>query len=188
MNTTPVSLLERLRQPNDQEAWRRFVDLYTPLLYYWVKRSGFSQTEADDLVQEVFAHLVSQMPRFQYDDCKYFRGWLGKVARNKWNEIRRRRQVDAQAMNHVEIADEHSPDPAEMFESEECRQALFQRAMEVMQTDFPPNTWQACKRMVMDEAAAADVAVELGMSVGAVHAARFRVLARLRQELAGLVE
>src|SRR5262249_17429911 len=31
MNTTPVSLLEQLRQPDDQGAWERFARLYTPL-------------------------------------------------------------------------------------------------------------------------------------------------------------
>jgi hypothetical protein len=27
MTQTPVSLLERLRQPDDQDAWQRFVEL-----------------------------------------------------------------------------------------------------------------------------------------------------------------
>lgn len=188
MHTTPVSLLERLRQPSNHEAWSRFVHIYTPLLHYWAERTGFATSEADDLVQEVFAHLVKEMPRFEYDPNKTFRGWLRIVAGNRWNEIRRRRQVDAKGMSQLDVDDAGSQDPAKMFATDEFQQLLFQRAMEVMQTDFPGNTWLACKKVIMDGQTAAEVAAELGMTAGAVHAARFRVLARLRHELAGMVD
>jgi RNA polymerase sigma-70 factor (ECF subfamily) len=126
--------------------------------------------------------------KFEYDRDKTFRGWLRTVAINKWNEIRRRRQIDAKGMSHLDVADDGSQDPAKLFETDEFRRLLMQRAMEVMQTDFPGNTWLACKKVIMDGQTAADVAAELEMTVGAVHAARFRVLARLRQELAGMMD
>ena len=56
-----------------------------------------------------------------------------------------------------------------------------------MQTDFEPKTWKACWAMVVEDRPAAQVAEELGISVGTVYAAKCRVLARLRQELAGLL-
>jgi RNA polymerase sigma-70 factor, ECF subfamily len=186
MNTTPVSLLERLRQPANRVAWERFVDIDTPVLHYGATRTGVGVGEADDLVQVVFLHLVKEMPKFEYDPARRFRGWLRTVAENKWKEIRRRRQVDAKAMSDLDVADDGCQDPAESVAVEEFQRLLFQRAMEVMQADFPGNTWLACKKVVMDGQAAAEVAAELGMTVGAVHAARFRVLARLRQELAGM--
>lgn len=43
---TPGSLLERLRQPGDEEAWQRFVRLYTPLLIHWAGRVGISGAAA----------------------------------------------------------------------------------------------------------------------------------------------
>ena len=188
MHTTSVSLLERLRQPSNHQAWSRFVRLYSPLLHYWAERTGFGTGEADDLVQEVFTHLAREMPKFEYDPARTFRGWLRTVAINKWNEVRRRRQIDARRMSDLDVNDDGSQDPAELLATEEFQRLLFQRAMEVMQTDFPGNTWLACKKVVMDGQTAAQVAAELGMTVGAVHAARFRVLARLRQELAGMLE
>src|SRR5262245_15468278 len=96
MDTTSISLLERVRQPSDQEAWSRFVNLYTPLLLAWVRRTGAMQQEAEDLTQEVFATLLKKMPDFAYDKDKSFRGWLRTVAINKWRESKRRRQVDVQ--------------------------------------------------------------------------------------------
>jgi RNA polymerase sigma-70 factor, ECF subfamily len=58
MHTTSVSLLERLREPCADQAWTRFVDLYTPLIYYWARRMGSTPQETDDLVQEVLTTLV----------------------------------------------------------------------------------------------------------------------------------
>ena len=49
---TPASLLERLRRPAEQQAWARFVDLYTPLLYYWARRTGCPEADAADLTQD----------------------------------------------------------------------------------------------------------------------------------------
>src|ERR1700733_4527290 len=118
MHTTSVSLLERLRQPSNHEAWSRFVRLYTPLLHYWAGRTGFGASEADDLVQDVFTHLLKEMPEFAFDPNKKFRGWLRTVAMNRWNEIRRRPQINAKGMSHFDVADDGSQDPAELFATE----------------------------------------------------------------------
>src|SRR5690348_13054594 len=90
MHTTPVSLLERVRLPGEQQAWGRFVEIYTPLLYYWSRRMGLQESDAADLVQEVFAILVTKLPQFVYDRNKSFRGWLRTILQNKWRDKQRR--------------------------------------------------------------------------------------------------
>ena len=89
--STPVSLLEQLRQTTDDKAWKRFVQLYTPLLYHWARRVSLQQNDAFDLVQDVFTVLVKKLPEFTYDPAKRFRGWLWTVTRNKWREGQRLR-------------------------------------------------------------------------------------------------
>ncbi len=185
--TTPFSLLQRLRQPAPQDAWKRFVDLYTPLLCYWARRLGLKDQDAADLVQEVFAVLVVKLPEFTYDPSKSFRSWLRTVTHNKWREKHRRASLSVGAF--ADGQDEPAvPDPAEAFWEGEYQQHLTTRALELMQADFKPATWKACWEVVANDRPAAEVAAELGLTVGAVHAARFRVLARLRQELQGLVD
>src|SRR5437868_3346815 len=88
---TPVSLLERLRQPAEDHAWARFVDLYTPIIHGWAIRLGLLEPDAADLVQEVFLLLLRKLPAFTYDRKQSFQGWLWTVTRNKWREQRRRR-------------------------------------------------------------------------------------------------
>src|SRR5262249_10636168 len=87
---TPATLPERLRHPDAQEAGRRFVDLYPPLLYHWARRTGLAAAEAADLVQDVLTVLVQKLPEFRYDPGKSFRAWLRTVTLNKWRGNRRR--------------------------------------------------------------------------------------------------
>ncbi len=182
MQTTPPSLLQQLRSPDDQRAWRRFVDLYTPLLFYWARRVGLQESDAADLVQEVFTLLVRKLPEFTYDQNKGFRNWLRTVLHNKWREIERRRTLEpaSSAVPERTVGD----DVAALAE-EEFQRHLAVRALELMQTEFQPATWKACWECAAAGRPAADVAAELGMSVNAVYLATSRVLRRLRQELAG---
>src|SRR4051794_1091470 len=89
MNSTPPSLLERVRSSTDQEAWNWFVRLYTPLLYRWVRRLGLQGQDADDLIQDVFTLLIRKLPEFRYDPRKRFRNWLYTVTVNRLHERRR---------------------------------------------------------------------------------------------------
>jgi RNA polymerase sigma-70 factor (ECF subfamily) len=188
MNTTSVSLLERLRQPVEREyAWRRFVQLYTPLLYHWARLLGLSSADAADLVQEVFALLVRQLPQFAYDRQKSFRGWLHTVFLNKWRDLRRRAAAAPHAGDSA-VEEASGPDPIADFDEAEYRQHLVQRLLQLMQTEFHPTTWKACWEFVVADRPAADVARELGITVNAVYLAKSRVLTRLRQELDGLLD
>jgi RNA polymerase sigma-70 factor (ECF subfamily) len=57
-----------------------------------------------------------------------------------------------------------------------------------MQSEFQPTTWKACWETVAHGRPAAKVAAELRISIDSVYTAKSRVLRRLRQELAGLLE
>jgi len=189
MHTTSVSLLERLRQPGDQDAWGRFVKLYSPLIYYWARRQGLDTQDAADLAQEVFALLVQKMPEFRYDAQKSFRAWLRTVTQNKLRDIRKRRPPPRPAGGDSAFGElAATTDDNAAFELKEHQQQLVRRALRLMQADFQPSTWKACWELVVSERPAAEVGAELGMTEGAVYAAKFRVLARLREELKGLMD
>src|SRR5690349_24606068 len=105
MDTTPVSLLERLRQPGQADAWERFVELYTPLLLYWARKCGLQPQDAADLVQDVFTTLVQKLPEFTYDHRRTFRGWLRTVALNKWRDRRRRHGLPRAGVGEADLAE-----------------------------------------------------------------------------------
>jgi RNA polymerase sigma-70 factor (ECF subfamily) len=188
MDTTNTSLLQRLKVPVDQRAWSRFVDLYTPLIYSWARGLGLQESDAADLVQEVFALLVEKMPEFAYDRHRSFRAWLRTVTLNKWRDRGRRlaaRPTEVTGRQALEAAEARAESS---FGEVEYRQHLVARALELMQAEFQPTTWRACWEFVVAGRPAAEVARRLGISENAVHLAKGRVLRRLRRELQGLLD
>jgi RNA polymerase sigma-70 factor (ECF subfamily) len=188
MNTTSVSLLAGLRSPADPQAWARFVELYTPLIFRWALRIGMQESDAADLVQDVFVVLARAMPEFEYQSGKSFRAWLRTVTVNQWRDRRRR-----QASRPAEATGGMPPEPlaedeVEAFGEADYRAQLVARALELMQRQFRPATWKACWEFVVEGRSAADVARELGISENAVYLAKGRVLRHLRRELDGLLD
>src|SRR5436190_2168772 len=80
---TRASLLNRIKDPEDQESWKEFFDRYDKLIYSVAAKAGLNHSEADDVVQETFITLLKTMPNFTYDPTKSFKGWLLKVTGRK---------------------------------------------------------------------------------------------------------
>ena len=144
MHTTPISLLERLRQPGQPADWAEFVELYTPLLFAWTRRLGLQPPDAADLVQEVFTVLVRRLPEFEYDRQQSFRKWLHTITLNKRRDVCRRRAVLPQQPGGSALDEVADSAVADALDEGEYRRHLVSRALEIMQADFEPTTWRAC--------------------------------------------
>ena len=96
MDTTSITLIQRLQRSSDGLAWERLVELYTPLVYHWAHRIGLPPSEVADLVQDVFAILVEKLPTFQHQGTGSFRGWLRTVTWNKCRDAFRRSKTRAE--------------------------------------------------------------------------------------------
>ena len=132
----------------------------------------------------MFAHLLKALPAFRYDPGRSFRAWLAVVVGNKWRELnRRRRPVSVPADDLADV-----PGPADGFDEDEYRRHIAGRALALIRVEFAPATWKAFWGVVVEGRPAGEVAGDFGLTVNAVYLARGRVLRRLREELAGLVE
>ena len=95
MFLTPASLLDQLRS-DEATAWDRFVELYTPLLFRWAQRVGQPDSDAADLVQDVFLVLWRKLPEFQYDPGRSFHAWLKTIFLNRHHDRVRQRRTGCQ--------------------------------------------------------------------------------------------
>jgi RNA polymerase sigma-70 factor (ECF subfamily) len=187
---TSLTLLERVRG-RDEEAWRRLLHLYGPLVDRWSSRRGVRGEDLDDVRQEVFQAVAADLDRFRRDrPGDTFRGWLRVIAGHKILDHFRRRQKYAEAQGgtdaHVriqQIADLEFPD-----DTEDDLGDLYLRALELVRGEFEPKTWTAFWLTAIDGQAPADVAAGLGVTAAAVRKAKSRVLLRLRQEVGDLFD
>ena len=163
IHTTSPTLLERLRDAPDEKTWHWLIRLYTPLLFYWARRSGESEHDAADLVQEVFVALVQTVPTFDYNRNGKFRSWLRTLTLNKLRDRKRRQAREEKALAQRETPPD-APDIAEAFWETEYQKELTRRALELMQAEFAPATWKACWETVVEGRTEAEVALELGIT------------------------
>jgi RNA polymerase sigma-70 factor, ECF subfamily len=192
---TSSSLLLRV-QACDQTAWERLVRLYGPMVFGWCLRAGLQAADAADVGQEVFAAVARAIQGFRHDrKGDTFRGWLYVITRNKLRD----RSIppggagaggsDAQRRLAEICAEEAEPamPPSDAIEADE-QKALYRRATEMVRSEFETRTWDAFWRVFVDGDSAADVASDLGVSVNSVYLAKSRVLRRLREEFAALID
>jgi len=192
---TRNSLILRLPDKQDIEAWDRFVEIYQPLIFRLVRSKGFQDADADDIVQEVMVAVSNAINRWEPDPAKgRFRDWLFRIARNLMiNFLTRRKHQSFRAGRgmFVELLDvhlEHVTQPTEAsreFDLEYRRELFLIGAESVSQT-VRPKTWDAFRLTAIEQRSISEVANELHMSEGAVLVARCRVLARLRAVVKGL--
>lgn len=184
---TSLSLLERLHDHRDADAWQKLVKLYTPLMHAWLRPTALQPADRDDLTQRVLTIISRKVNDFQHSGrAGAFRAWLRGITINVLHDFWRSRKTETTASSVLD----QLADPASEFSrqwSREYNHHLVRGLLQLVQAEFAPASMQAFRRLVLDEVPAAAVAKELGMSVNAVLIAKSRVLARLRREGQGLI-
>jgi RNA polymerase sigma-70 factor (ECF subfamily) len=190
---TSVSLLERLAAASTDADWQRLDDLYRPLLRAWTVRAGVPASDANDLMQEVLLVVLARIGEFERLREGSFRAWLRTILKNKVTDYFRgqNRQPTATGdRDFLRRLDElESPESAlsKLFDREHDEHVL-KVLLRRVEGDFAPATWQAFRRHVLEGEPAAQVAEVLDLTLNCVLRAKSRVLKRLRQESAGLVD
>ncbi len=184
---TRASLIVRLADAQNEEAWHEFVRLYEPVVYRLARRRGFQHADAEELVQEVMLAIARAAEGWVPDPQRgRFRTWLHRIARNLMVNFltRRKHQVWGTGKSDVQQMLEAESDPqsavTQLFEVE-YRRETFRWAASQVEREVKGTTWQAFWLSTIDDLPAAEVASRLKISVGSVYIARSRVMARLRR-------
>jgi RNA polymerase sigma-70 factor (ECF subfamily) len=193
-NPTSSTLLVRIRA-KDQEAWRKLVHLYSPLVYRWCQQAGLQATDAADVGQEVFRAVARTVGGFRHDRAgDSFRSWLRTITHNKLRDFARREppggrgaggsaaQKRLQAFVAAEAAN------AGGAADQDERLIVLRRAAELVLDGCTETTRLAFWRVVVEGQAPAAVAADLGLTLNAVYLARSRLLRRIRDEFADVLD
>lgn len=188
-----TTLLDQVRA-RVPEAWEGMVRLYSPLIYRWCRRAGVSEADAADLLQEVFAAVVLQLPKFRRTgEADSFTAWIATITRNKVRDHYRRlnRVAEARGGTTAQMAMAAIPQDPELSAASvqpdaDSAALLRQQVLQRIEAEFEQRTWQAFLKTTLEGQSPAHVAEDLGMSIPAVYMAKSRILRRLRAALAEL--
>ena len=184
---TRLSLIGRLHDPADSEAWDEFVQIYEPIIHRLARRRGLQFADAAEVTQEVLMRVAKSVSQWKPDlgepgDSKQgaFRGWLYRVTRNLTIDYMRHRSRLPAGYNETDIDRLPSPSAEESSEFRlEYEQQMFDWAAAQAQASFKPDNWMAFWLSAVEGKSAGDVAQQLCMSRGMVYVARSRVMARI---------
>ena len=145
---TQPSLLVRLKDAHDREAWERFVDLYAPLVYAFVRKRGLQDADAADLTQDVLRQVASAAKSLIYDPRRgSFRGWLFTVVRNRLTDHWRAAARDVRGSgdsSQWKLAAEQLVSESDSAEWDAAyERQLLECAAQQVRADFSEATWSA---------------------------------------------
>ena len=184
---TRPSLLLRIRDPDDREAWNEFAIMYRPVIVQMARRRGMQPADADDLAQHVLWTISQAIDRFEHDDGRAkFRTWLKTIARRAIiNALTRGVSDKGTGGSAAMTLLQELPMPSEEVETlqMEYRRETFQVAAAQIRDEFQTETWQAFWRTVVLDHSVDDVAAAMSRSRGSVYTARSRVMSRLKEKV-----
>lgn len=185
---TRASLLLRVRDPADREAWEEFVEIYGPVVHRLARHKGMQPADADDVTQQVLLAVARAVERRGHDpERARFRTWLGRIARNAiLNALTRGKPDRGSGDSDLQELLNEFPSPSgpdSDFVRLECRREQFRRAARQIRPEFHPATWRAFWLTTVEGRGCEEVARELGKQIGSIYAARSRVMKRLQEKV-----
>lgn len=185
---TRESLLLRIADARDRDAWMEFAEIYEPVIYRLGMAKGLQDADARDLIQAVMSRVARSIHRWQPDrEQATFRTWLSRVTHNAFIDLLRERHPDTatggtSVMQRLKQQPQVNQAERAAFEFEH-RRAVFRWAMRRIRGEFAETTWQAFSLTTLDGLSPTEAAAKLQISLGNVYTSRSRIIRRLKVEV-----
>ena len=192
---TRASLIGRLRNWQDQSSWEEFFNTYWKLIYGVARKSGLTDFEAQDVVQETMVSVAKHMPGFRYDAAVgSFKAWLLNMTR--WRIVDQFRKRGSRANDSSPSEDtatsvaerviDPSSDALDKLWEQEWQTNLVEAAMKNVRRRVEPQTYQLFDLYVNKEWAPEKIASRFNVSAEQVYLAKHRLTEMLKAEVARL--
>jgi RNA polymerase sigma factor (sigma-70 family) len=201
LNPTRASLLNRLKNLDDKESWQDFFDTYSNLIYQVAFKSGLTDTEAKEVLQETMIRMAKKMPDFKYDSARSFKGFLlhetGFRIKDQFAKRHPERLAPGRRPGETTrtATIERIPDPAESVLEEvwntEWKKNLFERAIKKVKGQIrdgkaKSRQFQLFDLYVIKQWPAQKVAETMGVKIGQVFLAKHRIAALIKKAIKSL--
>jgi RNA polymerase sigma-70 factor (ECF subfamily) len=191
---TRTTLIQRLKNWQDQSSWQDFFDTYWKLIYGIALKGGLSESEAEDVVQETMISVAKHMPSFKYDPAiGSFKAWLLDLTRWRIIDQLRKRGPLPERCSFLDdtatgtctldkVADPRSQDLNALWDAE-WEQNLLNTAIATIKRRVDPQKFQIFDLYVNKEWPPGKVAETFGVSAAQVYLAKHRVAEMIKQEV-----
>ena len=184
VDTTSPSLLIRIRDRDDTDAWSKFYDLYGPLLYRYARSRGLSHDDAEDVRGNCYEAIVKQIKTFEYDKEKGgFKAWLRTLVNRRVVDRLRKRKSQALESKHLRDVQAETPAADELWD-EYWKNQHLRYCIEAARQNVSTQSYEAFQLMAQEGLSAQAVAERLGLNTNQVYKAKARVLKAIRQQMA----
>jgi RNA polymerase sigma-70 factor, ECF subfamily len=183
---TRTSLIIRLRDQEDRDAWDEVLAIYGPLVFRMALRQGLQRADAEDVVQQVFTAIFQSVEKWlEQSERGRFRNWLIGIGRNVALNLLNRKPKGGIGVGGTNGHDEldrlqaAEDELASEFDIEYQRE-VYRWAAQRIQAIVDPKTWESFRMTHVDGVSISEAAKLLGIGVGQVYVARSRVMKRLQ--------
>ena len=191
---TRQSLLERLKNWEDQTSWQDFFNTYWKLIYGVARQAGLTEVEAQDVVQETVLSVAKKMGEFKTDPSfGSFKSWLLQITRRRIIDQFRKRphRSEFKKVRSDETARtptlERVPDPEgvklEAIWQQEWERNLVDVALEKVKRLVSSKQFLLFYQQVFKQWPPRKVAAKYGVSLAQVYMAKYRVSGVLKREI-----
>jgi RNA polymerase sigma-70 factor (ECF subfamily) len=180
---TRVTLLDRLLDRRDQQAWSEFVGLYGPVVFRFARRRLPQDEDAADVMQEVLGAVLRGTYQ-QQQGC--FQKWLVTVLLNKIRDFHAARSRCCELSGSESVGERLREEPSRVEEEEWDRERklhLFHAAADRVRERTNPTHWDAFVRTALNNQSAQEAALALGLSTTNVYAIKSRLIKEIKDEI-----
>ena len=156
---TRSTLLVRLKDLEDQEAWYDFFETYWKLIFNFALKAGLDESDAEDVVQETVRAVARRMPEFEYNRKRgSFRSWLLTLTHRRVSDHFRHAERETIGVEPGELAGHPSTIPSDLEQlwDDEWHQWLVDMALQQVKQKVSARQYQifyACAIREWDVAA-----------------------------------
>ena len=191
---TRATLIDRLKNWQDQASWQDFFDTYWKLIYGLARKFGLNDEDAQDVVQETLVSVARQMPNFKYNPkLGSFKAWLRTLIRSRITDLLRKRGQANMVPIHTEsdtgdesfalreLPDQNNQTMDHVYE-QEWQKNVLDAAIDRVKRKLDPKKYQVFDCYVNKEWAPEKVAAAFKISVDQVYLAKHRVTELIKSE------